>query len=97
MAALVAPRLSAYAEVMAHADDERYLAMLEKLRTREPLDETTWLYHFEHQNLDASSGIEVGATAPDFTLVDDAGVARSRAILSGRNGLLAVFARSADW
>ncbi len=42
-------------------------------------------------------GPAIGAAAPDVTGADQAGISRTRASLSGENGLVLVFARSADW
>lgn len=43
------------------------------------------------------SGPEIGQPVPAFTLPDQDGKSRARADLSGPNGLLLVFYRSADW
>lgn len=43
------------------------------------------------------SGPEVGQRVPDFRLADQAGAPRDLASLRGKNGLLLVFVRSADW
>ena len=43
------------------------------------------------------TGPEVGAKVPEFTLADQAGRNRTLASLSGKNGLLLYFVRSADW
>lgn len=42
-------------------------------------------------------GPQVGETVPDFALVDQQGDTRDLASLMGRNGLMLVFSRSADW
>jgi hypothetical protein len=42
-------------------------------------------------------GPQVGTRVPDFTLVDQHGQSRTLASLIGRNGLMLVFFRSADW
>jgi len=42
-------------------------------------------------------GPQVGSRVPDFTLVDQRGQSRTLASLMGRNGLMLVFFRSADW
>ena len=76
---------------------ERYAEALRRMQSGEPLTEALWLHHFEHQNLGAKSGLEVGAPAPDFELPDQHGKLRSRSALMGDSGLLLVFARSADW
>ena len=43
------------------------------------------------------AGPGVGETIPDFTAVDQNGKRRSFADLTGPNGLLLLFHRSADW
>ena len=43
------------------------------------------------------TGPAVGATIPDFSAVDQDGKPRSFADLTGPNGLLLLFHRSADW
>src|SRR5579864_4929670 len=42
-------------------------------------------------------GPRVGERAPDFTLLDQHGQSRPLASLMGKNGLMLVFYRSADW
>ncbi len=42
-------------------------------------------------------GPQVGEAVPDFTLVDQHGVSRTRASLMGPKGLMLVFSRSAGW
>jgi len=42
-------------------------------------------------------GPAVGAKAPDFEAVDQNGQPRTLHSLKGRNGLMLVFYRSADW
>lgn len=42
-------------------------------------------------------GPQVGQAVPDFALVDQQGDTRDLASLMGRNGLMLVFSRSADW
>jgi peroxiredoxin len=43
------------------------------------------------------TALAVGGKAPCFTLPDQTGRSRTLASLQGRNGLLLVFVRSADW
>jgi len=43
------------------------------------------------------TGPGVGETIPDFTAVDQHGARRTFADLTGPNGLLLLFHRSADW
>ena len=42
-------------------------------------------------------GPQVGDTVPSFSLPDQTGAARDLASLTGPNGLMLVFSRSADW
>lgn len=49
------------------------------------------------QNDGATSGLDVGEKIPDFILSDQVGHPRSFRDLAGREGLLLVFSRSADW
>lgn len=74
-----------------------YLEFLARVKPGAPLTEDEWLFHFDHQNRDAASGPDTGARAPEFSLPDQTGAARTRADLTGEHGLLLVFARSADW
>ena len=82
------------------ANDEEideYLEFLKHVGTGARLNEEQWLFHFDHQNRDAKDGTAVGEPAPDFALPDQSGVVRTRHEVMGENGLLMVFARSADW
>lgn len=45
----------------------------------------------------SKSGPEPGQRVPDFRLPDQNGASRDLASLSGKNGLLLAFVRSADW
>ena len=42
-------------------------------------------------------GPQIGTRVPDFTLLDQKGQSRTLASLTGPNGLMLVFFRSADW
>ncbi len=42
-------------------------------------------------------GPQVGDVVPDFSLTDQTGAGRDLASLTGPNGLMLVFIRSADW
>lgn len=56
-----------------------------------------WLEFTEAQNDGYQTGPEIGAKVPAFSLPDQNGRDRSLADLTGENGLLLVFSRSADW
>jgi hypothetical protein len=56
-----------------------------------------WLDFVEAQNDGFKTGPEIGEKIPGFTLPDQHGAMRSLSDLSGPNGLLLVFSRSADW
>jgi hypothetical protein len=57
----------------------------------------SWLEFVEAQNDGFQTGPAIGAKVPDFTLPDQHGVRRSFRELTGPNGLLLVFSRSAGW
>ena len=42
-------------------------------------------------------GPQVGERVPDFSLVDQSGMRRTLQSAAGKNGLMLVFFRSADW
>src|ERR1700687_5151700 len=56
-----------------------------------------WIDFVEAQNDGFRTGPEIGAKVPDFTLPDQSGRSRSLHDLTGPNGLLLLFSRSADW
>ena len=56
-----------------------------------------WLEFVEAQNDGYRTGPEIGHKVPDFTLIDQHGQTRTLNDLTGPNGLLLVFSRSADW
>jgi hypothetical protein len=56
-----------------------------------------WLDFVEAQNDGYQTGPAVGERVPDFSLSDQHGTTRSLHDLTGPNGLLLVFSRSADW
>ena len=56
-----------------------------------------WLDFIEAQNDGFRTGPAVGEKIPDFSLPDQHGGMRSLRDLSGPNGLLLVFSRSAGW
>lgn len=53
--------------------------------------------HVNATNDGYTTGPEPGERIPEFSLSDQDGALRSLANLSGANGLLLVFYRSADW
>jgi hypothetical protein len=57
----------------------------------------SWLEFVEAQNDGFQTGPAVGAKVPDFILPDQHGVPRSLRDLTGPNGLLLIFSRSAGW
>ena len=56
-----------------------------------------WLDFVEAQNHGYQTGPEIGQKVPDFTLPDQFGKQHSLHSLMGKDGLLLVFTRSADW
>jgi hypothetical protein len=42
-------------------------------------------------------GPQVGERVPDFSLVDQSGTTRTLQSVAGKNGVMLVFFRSADW
>lgn len=56
-----------------------------------------WLEFVDAQNDGALTGPAIGANVPAFALPDQSGRMRTLADLSGPNGLLLIFSRSADW
>jgi hypothetical protein len=56
-----------------------------------------WLDFVEAQNDGFRTGPAIGEKIPEFTLPDQHGAMRSLRDLSGPNGLLLVFSRSAGW
>jgi hypothetical protein len=56
-----------------------------------------WLEFVDAQNDQMRTGPEIGAKVPSFTLPDQTGHERSLHDLTGPDGLLLVFSRSADW
>jgi hypothetical protein len=56
-----------------------------------------WLQFVDAQNDGMRTGPEIGEKVPEFTLPDQFGRNRSLRDLTGPNGLLLVFSRSADW
>jgi hypothetical protein len=63
----------------------------------EPVSEELLAKHVNATNDNYTTGPNPGERIPDFALPDANGVLRSLTDLSGPNGLLLVFHRSADW
>jgi hypothetical protein len=63
----------------------------------EPVSEELQAKHVNATYDSYTTGPEPGAQIPDFALTDANGVLRSLTDLTGPNGLLLVFHRSADW
>ena len=56
-----------------------------------------WLDFVEAQNDGYKTGPEIGQKVPDFALTDQHSRIRTLNDLTGPNGLLLVFSRSANW
>jgi hypothetical protein len=63
----------------------------------EPVSEELYTQHVNATNDKYSTGPEPGQRIPEFVLPDQNGVSRSLVNLTGPNGLLLVFHRSAEW
>lgn len=63
----------------------------------EPVSAELYARHVNATNDHYQTGPEPGSRIPEFTLPDQSGSPRSLANLAGRDGLLLVFHRSADW
>jgi len=61
------------------------------------IDPADWKDFVRAQNDDLKTGPGIGDRVPDFELADQQGKPWSLHDLMGRNGLLLVFTRSADW
>jgi hypothetical protein len=61
------------------------------------IETAEWVDFVEAQNDGFRTGPEIGTKVPDFALPDQFGNQRSLHDLTGPNGLLLVFSRSADW
>jgi len=71
--------------------------VLKKMGAGARPDPSLWNQFVAAQNDDLKTGPQIGDTAPDFTLPDQFGQQHSLQGLMGKNGLLLVFTRSADW
>jgi hypothetical protein len=65
--------------------------------TGQPVPVELHAKHINATNDGYTTGPEIGAPVPDFTLPDQNSVLQSVANLAGPNGLLLIFYRSADW
>lgn len=63
----------------------------------EPVSDELLAKHVNATNDNYTTGPEPGQPLPEFSLPDQYGVPRSLENLTGPNGLLLVFHRSADW
>ena len=63
----------------------------------EPISDQLRASHVNATNDGYATGPEPGQRIPDFSLPDQRGAARALGNLTGPNGLLLVFHRSADW
>ena len=63
----------------------------------EPVPPELYAAHLKATNDHYTTGPEPGERIPGFSLPDQEGAPRSIANLTGANGLLLVFHRSADW
>jgi hypothetical protein len=63
----------------------------------EPISDELLSKHVNATNDNYVTGPEPGQPLPEFSLPDQHGVPRSLENLTGPNGLLLVFHRSADW
>jgi len=63
----------------------------------EPVSEELYAKHIQATNDRYTTGPEPGQRIPAFALPDQNGDLRSLSNLTGPNGLLLVFHRSADW
>jgi hypothetical protein len=71
--------------------------VLKSMAAGEKINPQLWNEFVAAQNDDLQTGPGVGKKVPDFTLPDQYGKERSLNELMGRQGLLLVFTRSADW
>ena len=71
--------------------------VLTKMRSGGKIEPAEFKAFVKAQNDGLQTGPEVGAKVPDFELADQQGKQRSLRDLTGPNGLLLVFTRSADW
>ena len=71
--------------------------ILRRRAAREPIKVEEWLQFVAAQNDEMRTGPEIDQKVPDFSLTDQHGKTRAMGDLTGRDGLLLVFSRSALW
>ena len=71
--------------------------ILRKMGSGEKIDPAEFQKFVDLQNLDVKTGPAVGSKVPDLALDDQNGQRRTLHDLTGPNGMLLVFTRSADW
>lgn len=71
--------------------------ILRRRAAREPIKVEEWLEFVAAQNDEMHTGPEIGEKVPDFSLTDQYGRTWALGDLTGRDGLLLVFSRSALW
>jgi hypothetical protein len=76
---------------------EVFHEVLKRMAAGEQPDAKLWSDFVAAQNDQLQTGPKIGAKVPDFTLPDQYGKPHSLRELFGRNGLLLVFTRSAEW
>ena len=85
----------------APADLAQKAAIMKEFSRRraagEPVSAELYAQHVNATNDHYQTGPEPGQRLPEFTLPDQTGAPRTLAGLAGRDGLLLVFNRSADW
>jgi hypothetical protein len=82
----------------AKAKAEILHGVVRKFRSGESdITSDEWGQFVAAQNDSYRTGPEIGQRVPDFTLPDQHGKPRRLKDLSGPDGLLLVFSRSADW
>ena len=88
-------------DLQVPADLEEKAAIMREFGRRraagEPVSAELYAQHVKATNDGYATGPEPGERIPDFALPNQDGVPRSLADLTGPNGLLLVFHRSADW
>ncbi|MGH7935259.1 MAG: hypothetical protein ACREQN_19120 [Candidatus Binataceae bacterium] len=81
----------------AEAKANAFREVLRVMGAGEKVDPKLWNDFVAAQNDDLKTGPRVGEKVPQFTLPDQDGKQWTLDGLTGPNGLLLVFVRSADW